>query len=161
MYPDFKELLSIFNAHNIKYLVVGGYAVGFHSQPRATKDLDIFVRPDLENARAVYAALAQFGAPLGSLKPEDFLDRRGIFRMGHAPVMIEILPAIEGVEFDEAWERRVQVLIDAESSLSAPMISREDLITAKLASARPQDLADVDAIRKAEDAQRGSSEKAP
>lgn len=153
MYPDFKELLSIFNAHRVKYLIVGGYAVGFHSQPRATKDLDLLVRPDPPNAQAVYDSLAQFGAPLETVTPEDFLDRRGIFRIGHAPVMIEILTAIDGIEFDDAWERRVQVTIDGGADLYAPMISRDDLIAAKLATARPQDLADVDAIRKAAAAQ--------
>ncbi len=76
MYPDFKELLSIFNAQRVKYLIVGGYAVAFHAQPRATKDLDLFIRPDADNAKAVYAALAAFGAPLGELTPEDFFDRR-------------------------------------------------------------------------------------
>src|SRR5580658_5121456 len=112
MYPDFNELLSIFNAHKVKYLIVGGYAVTFHAQPRATKDLDLFIRPDAENAKAVYAALAAFGAPLGELTPEDFLDREGFFRMGRAPVMVEILPAIKGVEFDHAWERRIEAVID-------------------------------------------------
>ncbi len=73
MYPDFKELLSIFNAQRVKYLIVGGYAVTFHAQPRATKDLDLFIRPDADNAKAVCAA---FGAPLGELTPEDFLYRR-------------------------------------------------------------------------------------
>jgi hypothetical protein len=63
MYPDFRELLSVLNAHNVKYLVVGAYAVSAHAQPRATKDLDIWVKPEIENAKAVYAALAQFGAP--------------------------------------------------------------------------------------------------
>jgi len=149
MYPDFKELLSIFNAHSVKYLVVGGYAVSFHAQPRATKDLDLFIRPDAENAKALYSALAAFGAPLEGLTPEDFLDREGFFRMGHAPVMVEILPAIKGVEFDQAWERRVESLIDPDSRLAVFVISRDDLIAAKLAAARPQDLADVDAILKA------------
>ena len=70
--PDFSELLSVFNGHKVKYLVVGGYAVGFHAQPRATKDLDLLIRPDAENAKAVYAALATFGAPLTGLTPDDF-----------------------------------------------------------------------------------------
>ena len=125
-------------------------AVGFPAQPRATKDTDLFIRPDAQNAKAVHNALAAFGAPLGEVTPDDLLDPNGFFRMGLAPIMIEILPSIQGVQFDDAWERRVQLLVDVETGLSAPMISREDLITAKLASVRPQDLADVDAIRKAE-----------
>jgi hypothetical protein len=156
MYPDFKELLSTLNAHKAKYLIVGGYAVGFHAQPRATKDLDIFIRPDAQNAKAVYDALATFGAPLQGVTPNDLLDRDGFFRMGHAPVMIEILSSIKGVEFDDAWHRRVEIVIDPATGLTAFVISREDLVTAKLASGRPQDLADVDAVRKAEESQRHS-----
>jgi hypothetical protein len=152
MYPDFKELLSTFNAHNVKYLIVGGYAVGIHAQPRATKDLDLFIRPEIENAEAVYKALAAFGAPLEGLKPEDFLDQNGFFRMGNPPAMIEVLPAIKGVDFDAAWERRVEDIIDPASGLKAYYISSQDLITNKLAFGRPQDLADVDAIRKAAEA---------
>ena len=161
MYPDFKELLSTFNAHGVKYLIVGGYAVTFHAQPRATKDLDLFIRPDAENAKAVFAALAAFGAPLAGLMPADFLDRDGFFRMGHAPVMIEILPAIKGVEFDGAWERRIETVIDADTGLATFMISRDDLIAAKLAAARPQDLADVDAIRKAVESQQPQPAQRP
>jgi hypothetical protein len=86
--------------------------------------------------------------------PHDLLDPDGFFRMGQAPVMIEILPFIKGVEFDDAWQRRVEIVIDRATGLTAFVLSREDLITAKLAAGRPQDLADVDAIRKAEQAQR-------
>ena len=146
MYPDFKELLSTLNAHRAEYLIVGGYAVGFHAQPRATKDLDIFIRPDAQNAKAVYDALASFGAPLEDLTPLDLLDPDGFFRMGHAPVMIEILSAIEGIEFEDAWKRRIEIVIDADVGLSAFTMSREDLVTAKLAAGRPQDLADVSAM---------------
>lgn len=80
MHSDFKELLSIFNARGVKYLILGGYAVSFHAQPRATKDLDLFVRRDAANAHAIYQALAAFGAPLAGLAPEDFLDPDGFFR---------------------------------------------------------------------------------
>jgi len=153
MYPDFKELLSTLNAHKIKYLIVGGYAVGFHAQPRATKDLDIFIRADMENAKAVCNALATFGAQLQGVRPDDLLGPDGFFRIGHAPVMIELLPKIEGVDFDDAWQRRLEIVIDDRKGLSAFILSREDLVTAKLAAGRPQDLADVDAIRKAEAAQ--------
>jgi hypothetical protein len=103
---DFKELLSAFNEHRVKYLVVGGYAVAVHAQPRATKDLDLFIQPDPENAKAVFAALARFGAPLAGVKPADFIDPDSFFRIGAAPQMIEILPRISGVNFDQAWKRR-------------------------------------------------------
>ena len=74
MYLDFEELLAILNAREVRYLVVGGYAVAFHAQPRATKDLDLWVKPDLANASALYDALAEFGAPLENLKPADFAE---------------------------------------------------------------------------------------
>ena len=149
MYPDFKELLSILNAHRVKYLVVGAYAVSIHAQPRATKDLDILVKADAANATAVFSALAQFGAPLQGLTPADFAEQGPFFRIGREPVGVDILTAIPGIEFDAAWERRVEDVVDPASGLKVSFISREDLITAKLASGRPQDLADVDAIRKA------------
>lgn len=91
---DFKELLSAFNEHRVKYLIVGGYAVAIHAQPRATKDLDLFVQPDAENAKAIYAAPAKFGAPLADLKPEDFVDPGSFFRLGAAPQMIDIFSHI-------------------------------------------------------------------
>jgi hypothetical protein len=154
MYPDFKELLSVLNAHRVKYLVVGAYAVSIYAQPRATKDLDILVKADGENAKAIFAALAQFGAPLQSLTVADFAEPGPFFRMGREPVGIDILTEISGVDFDAAWERRVEDVVDSASGLKASFISREDLITAKLASGRLQDLADVDAIRKAAESQR-------
>jgi hypothetical protein len=153
---DFNELLSIFNDHKVKYLVVGGYAVGFHSQPRATKDLDLFIKPDPENAKAVYLALAEFGAPVAGLAPDDFVKPGFFFRMGKAPLMIEILPDIKGVDFDSAWGKRVETLVDPDTGLKALFISRDDLIAAKLAAARPQDLVDVDAIRAAAESQEGN-----
>lgn len=154
---DFNELLSIFNERRVKYLIVGGYAVGFHAQPRATKDLDLFVKPDSDNGKALYAALAEFGAPLAGLKPEDFIERGFFFRMGHAPLMIEILPDIKGVDFDSAWGKRVETAVDPDTGLNAFFISRDDLIAAKLAAARPQDLADVEALRQAAEGERTSN----
>ena len=160
MYQDYKDLLSAFRAHGVKYLVVGAYAVGFHAQPRATKDLDLFIKAGPANAQATYAALAQFGAPLHNIRPEDLADRTGFIRFGYEPRGFDILPDIPGVDFDAAWERRVEGVIDTTSGLTAFFISRDDLIAAKLAAGRPQDLADVDAIRKAAESQR-SKNKSP
>ena len=149
MYPDFNELLSILNAHKVRYLIVGGYAVSFHAQPRATKDLDLWVKPERANATALYRALAEFGAPLDDLKPADFAEAGSFFRMGSPPLMVDILPEISGVDFDVAWARRVETAIDAESGVVVPVISVEDLLAAKLAAGHAQDIADVAAIRKA------------
>jgi hypothetical protein len=149
MFDDFKELLSIFNNQKVKYLIVGGYAVSFHAQPRATKDIDLLIKPDAENGKAVYAALAKFGSPLEGLNPADFVEREKFFRIGRAPIMVDILTNIGGVDFDRAWQRRVEAVIDTASGLTASFISSEDLIAAKLAAGRPQDIADIAALRKA------------
>lgn len=147
MYPDFKELLSVFNAHNVRYLVVGGYAVSVHAQPRATKDLDILIDPSSENSEALFAALVKFGAPVGGLAARDFVEPGSFFRMGAPPAMVDILSRIKGVEFASAWDRRV--VREVEDGLDVPFISREDLLTAKLAAGRPEDLADAAALRAA------------
>jgi len=154
MYQDYKDLLSAFHAHGVKYLVVGGFAVIYHSQPRFTKDIDLFIKADPANARATYAALEEFGAALEGIRPEDLADQKSFFRFGHEPKSFDILPAIPGVDFDAAWERRVEVVVDPATGAKAYFISAEDLIASKLASGRPQDLADVDAIRKAAESQR-------
>jgi hypothetical protein len=102
MYQDYKGLLSAFHAHGVKYLIVGGDAVIFHAQPRYTKDIDIFIKADLANARATYAALASFGASLQGVRPEEFADRGGFFRFGRDPRGFDILPDLPGVDFDAA-----------------------------------------------------------
>ena len=154
MFDDFKELLSAFNAHSVKYLVVGGYAVSYHAQPRATKDLDIFIKADPANADAAYAALASFGAPLANINKSDLADPQKFIRFGQPPIAVDILSGIDGVDFDQAWERRVEGLIDPKSGLTVFIISREDLIASKLAAGRMRDLADVEEIREAESSQR-------
>jgi predicted nucleotidyltransferase len=143
---DLRELLLAFNEQNVEYLLVGGYAVGFHAQPRATKDLDVFVRSDAKNSEAVFNALASFGAPLDGLSPSDFRSDPGsVFQVGVEPARIDILQQIDGITFAEAWEQRVKVSIEG---LRVHIISSEHLIRNKLASGRPQDIADVAAIRK-------------
>ncbi|MBN9560636.1 MAG: hypothetical protein J0H14_07900 [Alphaproteobacteria bacterium] len=123
MYPDFKELLSVLNEHRVEYLVVGAYAVSIHAQPRATKDLDILINPDTANARKVFAALAQFGAPLQDMTAADFAESGPFFRMGREPISVDILTDIPGVDFDAAWKRRVVDVVDPGSGLKASFIS--------------------------------------
>jgi hypothetical protein len=161
MYQDYKDLLSAFHAHGVRYLIVGGYAVIFHAQPRFTNDIDLFIKADSANAQATYAALSEFGAPLQGIRPEDFADRSTFFRFGRVPCGFDILPDIPAVDFDAAWERRVESTVDPDTGLKAFFISRDDLIAAKLAAARPQDLADVDAIRKAAETQAETARKKP
>jgi hypothetical protein len=150
MYPDFKELLSILNEHRVKYLIVGAYAVAIHAQPRATKDLDILVRADPENAQAVFVSLAKFGAPLAGMTAADFAEEGPFFRMGNAPIGVDVLTKIPGIEFDAAWQRRVEDVIDEKTGLKATFISADDLIASKEAAGRLQDLADFDAFKKAQ-----------
>jgi hypothetical protein len=149
MNRDQRDLLSAFHAHGVKYLIVGDYAVIFHSQPRFTKDIDLFIKADSENANATYAALASFGAPLDGVAPEDFADRASFFRFGRDPNGFDILPDLLGVDFDAAWERRIEAVTDVATGLKAFFISKEDLISAKLASGRLRDLADVEELRAA------------
>ena len=149
---DLKDLLSAFNEHSVKYLVVGGYAFGVHAEPRATKDLDLFIRRDEENSRAVFRALAQYGAPLEGMSANDFMDGTA-FQIGQPPARVDLLQQIDGVSFDEAWGHSVEGLIDGE--IRARVISREDLIRNKLASGREQDILDARTLRAAEERTRG------
>lgn len=148
---DFKDLLRAFNANAVKYLIIGAHAFGVHAEPRTTKDLDLFIRSDEENAKAAFRALAQFGAPLEGLSPQDFTDGT-TFQIGQPPDRIDILQQISGITFDEAWPNRIEGLLDGE--VPASVISREDLIRNKLASGREQDILDVKALRKAQAAAR-------
>ncbi len=153
MYQDFKDLLSVFHAHGVKYLIVGGYAVSFHGQPRATNGMDLFINADPTNAKAAYAALIAFGAPVAEISAKDLADPRQFVRFGREPVAVDILPGIDGVDFDAAWERRVEGVIDTGSELKAFFISKDDLIASKLAAGRLRDLADVEEIREATESQ--------
>ncbi|HRJ44417.1 MAG TPA: hypothetical protein PL105_21160 [Caldilineaceae bacterium] len=127
-------------ANNVKYMVIGGYAVIQHAEPRFTKDLDLWISTDPANAAAVYRALREFGAPLAGMTEDDFAEDGYFYQMGVPPARIDILMGIPGIEFSEAWERSVEIDFD---DLPVRFISRGDLITAKLASGRPQDLIDV------------------
>jgi hypothetical protein len=144
MTKDMKDLLRVLNAHAVKYLVVGGYAYGVHLEPRTTKDLDLFIRADEENSKAIFAALAAFGAPLDGLTPADFRDGTA-FQMGQPPERVDILQQIDGITFDEAWEHRLEGQIDGE--IATFVISKDDLIRNKLACGRDQDLLDVKKLR--------------
>jgi len=159
MYQDYKDLLSAFHAHGVKYLIVGGYAVIFHAQPRFTKDIDLFIKADPANAQATYTALAEFGASLEGIQPEDFANRSCFFRFGHDPRGFDILPDLPGIDFDSAWEHRVEGAIDSATGLKGFFISKDDLIATKLASGRLRDLADVEEIRASAESQTAKSKK--
>jgi predicted nucleotidyltransferase len=140
---DFSDLLQIFNAREVKYLVIGGYAVVQYAEPRFTKDLDILISTEPVNAQAVYAALREFGAPLTGLTPKDFSEEGFFFQIGVSPVRVDVLMGIPGIHFDECWNRRMEVDFDG---LKVIFISKQDLIASKRAAGRPQDLLDVDLL---------------
>ncbi len=145
MDENLRQLLFAFNANHVRYVIIGGYAVFVHGQPRMTKDLDIFIESSPPNAFATYNSLAEFGAPLQKFTVEDFADGKTVGRFGVPPICFEVIQHIDGVDFETVYANSLPVLIDGD--LPARYISPEDLITNKLASGRPQDLADVDAIR--------------
>jgi hypothetical protein len=140
---DFTDLLNLFNDNNVRYLVIGGYAVIQYGEPRFTKDLDLWISTDKENAGAVYNALKLFGAPLAGLTEEDFAEEGYFYQMGNPPIRIDILMGIPGGDFEQAWGHRNQVDF---GSVTVPFISKDDLIKVKLASGRIQDILDVKAL---------------
>ncbi len=144
---NFCDLLSAFRACSVRYLIIGGWAVSVHAQPRAT--MDMFVSPERENIEAVYQALTAFGAPLEKMEKSQFLQVGTFFRIGVPPCQVDIFPDVPGVQFEACWPKRVEVLLDAKNPFAATFISAEDLIAAKIASGREQDLADAHAIRRA------------
>jgi hypothetical protein len=142
---DFSDLLRIFNVNHVKYLVIGGYAVVQYAEPRFTKDLDVWISTDIANAEAVFKSLREFGAPLEELSVKDFSEEGYFFQMGIPPVRVDILMGIPGAHFDECWQRRSDINFD---DLLVSFISKKDLIVAKRASGRPQDLIDADLLTK-------------
>ncbi|MGM0665186.1 MAG: nucleotidyltransferase [Thermodesulfobacteriota bacterium] len=145
--PDFKELLKIFKKHKIRYLIVGGYAVMKYSEPRFTKDLDVFIASDRKNAESVYLALKEFGAPLENLTPDDFTHEGYFYQMGRPPLRVDIMMSIPGIQFHKAWQNREVFELE---ELQIFFISRSDLIKAKEASGRPQDKIDLEKLKEAE-----------
>lgn len=146
MNSDFKDLLNILNAHRVRYLVVGGYAVMKYTEPRYTKDLDIWVDTTSGNARAVFEALREFGAPLTNLSAADFAQKGSVYQMGRPPARVDVLTSIEGVRFTDAWRNRVATDF---GGVPAHLISCQHLLTNKRALGRPQDLLDVDSLTQA------------
>ena len=138
--PDFKDLFSIFNDESVEYLVAGAHAVIYFSEPRYTKDLDIWVSPSPDNAARVFRALARFGAPLQDVHESDFQDRDLVYQIGVEPNRIDILMSIAGCEFDAAWRTRVE---SSYGGIPIHIMGRATLICAKQTSNRLQDQVDL------------------
>ena len=141
MSPDFRDLLSAFNAQGVEYLVVGAHALAAHGYVRATGDLDVWVRPETGNAKRVLSALRVFGAPLADLEESDLLHPGTVYEIGVAPLRIDVLTGIDGVTFDEAWQGRIMAKFLEQP---VPVLSAKHLITNKRAVGRAQDIADVE-----------------
>jgi hypothetical protein len=138
--PDFRDMLSALCAEGAEFLLVGAFALAAHGLPRATGDIDVWVRPSEANAARVWRALGRFGAPTPGLTLADLATPDVVFQIGVAPRRIDILTSIDGVTFDEAWPQRL--VVDVEG-LAIPVIGRTHLIQNKRAAGRPQDLADL------------------
>lgn len=143
---DFRDLFAALNAAGAEYLLVGGYAVAFHAEPRFTKDLDVWTEASGRNAALVYAALRAFGAPLAELSAEDLARPGLIFQIGVPPNRIDVLTSIDGLSFAEAWPARA---VTSYGDQAVPVIGKADLIRNKRASARPQDLLDLALLERA------------
>lgn len=141
---DFKEFIELLNKKKVNYLVVGGYAVALHGHPRYTKDLDIWIERSPENAHRVLAALDEFGFGALDLKTEDFLKEDHIIQLGYPPNRIDILTTLSDMSFKECQHAGVEVDIEG---LSICFIDLENLKKNKLATGRPQDLADVENLK--------------
>jgi len=140
---DFKEFLRLLNVHQVEYLLIGGYAVGYHGYPRATADMDVWIARERANADRVVAALKEFGFDSLELSPELFLRPWQIIRLGMPPVRIEIATTISGVDFADCYADRVEDVLDG---IPVSLINLTHLKINKRASGRHQDLADLDEL---------------
>ena len=146
--PDFRDILSEFGAAGVEFLVVGAYALAAHGLPRATGDIDLWVRCSPENAIRVLRALSNFGAPLEDVTEQDFLIPGVVLQIGVTPRRIDVLTAIDAVEFEEAWLARIEVEIDG---LRVPVLGREHLLRNKRVTGRAKDAVDVSRLETAGD----------
>ncbi|MCL2260996.1 MAG: nucleotidyltransferase [Fibromonadales bacterium] len=142
---DYKDLINIFIEENVQFLLIGGYAVGLHGHPRPTKDLDLWVWANAENAQLVVKSLAKFGAPMQDISAQDFEKEGTVFQIGVAPVRIDVLTRVTGVKFEEAIQNAKMMKIE---ELNIPTISLQDLMTNKKASGRHRDLDDLASLEK-------------
>lgn len=140
---DFKELLGKLNEQKVKFLIVGAYAVMKYTEPRYTKDLDIWVQPTRANAKRVYKALAEFGAPMESVTVEDLTNQYLVLQIGIEPHRIDVMMGVSGLRFTDAWTKRLETEFDGEPMF---IVSKDDLVISKKAAGRPQDLLDIQSL---------------
>ena len=141
--PDFKEFLKLLNEHDVRYLLIGGYAVGYHGYARATEDMDIWVAVQPENADKIVNVLKDFGFASPDLSAALFLQEGKIIRMGLPPIRLEITTSISGVVFEECYENRI---LDEIDGIEVSLIDLQNLKKNKKASGRAKDLADLEKL---------------
>ena len=144
---DYKEMLQCLLEENVRFLLVGAYAVAVHGFPRVTKDIDFFVWATPENAANLMRALTKFGAPLDDISESDFSSEGIIFQIGNSPRRIDIITNISGVKFEQAYSNKQAIFMEG---IEVPVISLQDLIANKRASGRTQDLADIEKLESAQ-----------
>lgn len=137
---DYRDLFKVLNRYKVRYLVIGAYAVVFYTEPRFTKDLDIWVEPSEQNAKQLYRALTKFGAPLKGIALEDFTNEKMIYQIGIAPVRIDIMMGSSGLRFDRAWKNRKK---SQYAGISINILGFKELIYSKRKTGRGQDLLDI------------------
>ena len=142
--PDFKEFITLLNDHNVKYLIVGGYALAFHGHPRYTKDIDVWIESSMDNADKLLKVLSDFGFESIELSSSDFLVSDNVIQLGFPPNRIDILTSVDGINFGESSSKAKVITID---NIAIHLIGINDLITNKMASGRLQDLADVEKLK--------------
>ena len=145
MNSDFKDLLRLLSEKKAEFLIIGGYAVIHYAEPRYTQDLDVLIGTDAGNAKRVFDALREFGAPMGGVTPEELCTPEVFFQVGVPPNRIDMIATVPGVDFQSAYGRRGTMSI---GQMQVPVISRDDLIKAKLMAGRPQDLVDAGLLAK-------------
>jgi len=133
------------NKYHVKYLLIGAYAVIYYTEPRYTKDIDIWVKADKDNAQKLYRALAEFGAPLKGVKPDDFMNTNMVYQIGVPPVRIDIMMGLPQLNFERAWKKRIKTQYDR---VSINIIGIDELMKAKKQAKRKQDLLDLEALNK-------------
>lgn len=141
--PDFREIIELLNSHGVDFVIVGAFAVSYHSRPRNTGDLDILVRPELSNAQKLIVALQQFGLKSLKLTPDDFTEAEQIVQIGYPPGRVDLITSLSGVDFEEVWQNRVETELEG---LRVSFIGREELIRNKRATGRTKDLADLETL---------------
>lgn len=140
---DFKKFIELLNKNEVRYLIVGSFAFSYYAEPRFTKDIDFFIEPTEENATRILKTLAEFGFDSLRLKSKDFQELDQIIQLGVAPVRIDLLTSLSGIDFPSAWRNRIK---GNYGQISANFISKTDLIKNKKAVGRPQDIADVEKL---------------